>query len=243
MMTDVDDDLRASLGALSRLATGQMQLDDVLTRVAELAVAAIPGADGAGLMLVESDRPDVHVTTDPFVTAADEFQYAIAQGPSVSAVAEERTVRTGSLAADPRWPRFGPRSARQGTHSVLAIPLGAPPGALGCLNLYGRAPDAFDDEAVRIAELFAAPAGIAVENAQALARAQRLAAQLQDALTNRATIDHAIGIVMSRVGCGPDEAFGRLRQISQAENQKLHLVALRVVGEAVGRARARHLGP
>jgi len=49
-----DDDLDASLVSLSRLATGQMELGEALTRVAEYAVAAIPGADGAGLALIET---------------------------------------------------------------------------------------------------------------------------------------------------------------------------------------------
>lgn len=44
---------------------------------------------------------------------------------------------------------------------------------------------------------------------------------------------------MSRSGYNPKDAFSRLRLISQAENRKLHTVAERVVGLAVGRARRR----
>jgi hypothetical protein len=39
---------------------------------------------------------------------------------------------------------------------------------------------------------------------------------------------------MSRSGCTPDEAFGRLRAISQAENRKLPAVAGLLLDEAVG---------
>ena len=59
------DELRESLAALSRLATGQLDLTDVLTRVAELAVAAIPGADGAGLTLLEEGHGDTIVASAP----------------------------------------------------------------------------------------------------------------------------------------------------------------------------------
>jgi hypothetical protein len=52
-----------------------------------------------------------------------------------------------------------------------------------------------------------------------------------------------VGIVMSRVGCNPDEAFDRLRHISQHQNRKLHTVAQHMVDEAVRTARARHLRP
>jgi AmiR/NasT family two-component response regulator len=81
---------------------------------------------------------------------------------------------------------------------------------------------------------------VSVQNAQALAQAKRLTAQLQSALTNRAVIDQALGIIMSRTGATPQEAFDRLRIISQKENRKLSAVADSTVAEAVRRARARH---
>jgi hypothetical protein len=51
-----DDDLHHSVHALVHLATGKLELIDVLARVAVYAVAAIPGADGAGLTLLEEGR-------------------------------------------------------------------------------------------------------------------------------------------------------------------------------------------
>lgn len=235
-----DDDLRTSLTALSQLATGQMQLGDVLTRVAEFAVQAIPGADGAGLTMVEAGRSDTIVASAPFVSEVDAIQYGIEEGPCITAAAEARIVRSGALEADPNWPRFGPRVAGLGVHSALSIPLLTSDGVLGAMNIYARQRDAFDEHAALIGELFSIPAAIAVQNAQVLAQARRLSAQLQAALTSRSTIDQAMGIVMSRVGCDPDEAFDRLRQISQSENQKLHTVAQNIRDEAIRRARAIH---
>ncbi len=63
--------------------------------------------------------------------------------------------------------------------------------------------------------------------------------QLQRALSSRAVIDQAIGIIRSRSGASAEEAFDRLTRISQTENIKLHVVAERLVDEAVRRARAR----
>jgi transcriptional regulator with GAF, ATPase, and Fis domain len=236
-----DDDLRTSLRALSELATGQMELADVLTRVAEFAVLAIPGADGAGLTLLEAGHHDTIVASAPFVVEVDAIQYGIEQGPCITAAAEARTVRSGSLDTDPQWPAFGPRVGELGVHSALSLPLMTGGTVLGAMNVYAHAREGFTDHAALIGELFAVPAAIAVQNAQVLAQTQRLAAQLQTALTNRATIDHAIGLLMGRVGCGADEAFDRLRQISQNENRKLSTVAEKIVEEAVRRARARHV--
>jgi len=108
------------------------------------------------------------------------------------------------------------------------------------MNVYAHGKDAFDEQATRIGELFAVPAAIAVQNAQVLAATKRLAARLQAAVTSQATIDQAVGILMSRSGNNADQAFDRLRQLSQTENTKLSVVAQSVVDEAVRRVRRRH---
>jgi GAF domain-containing protein len=235
-----DEDLRESLARLSRLATNRLPLEDLLTRVATYAVKAIPGADGAGLTLLEEDRSDTVVATAPFVREIDDVQYGMGQGPCITAARDARTVRSGSLGADTRWPRFGGTTARLGVHSVVSLPLITPDGVVGAMNVYAHAKNAFDDRAAELGEIFAIPAAISVQNAQVLARTQRLAAQLKSALEIRGVIDRAIGIMMSRSGGTEHEALERLRAMSQQEHQKLALVAGRIVDEAVRRARARH---
>jgi GAF domain-containing protein len=123
----------------------------------------------------------------------------------------------------------------------LSLPLLLPDGrTVGALNAYAHAKNAFDADATRIGELFAAPASIAVHNAQVLAVARQRATELQQALGSRTIIDQAIGILRSRSGDTAEEVFARLRAISQSENIKLAVLAERIVEEAVRRARARH---
>ncbi len=81
---------------------------------------------------------------------------------------------------------------------------------------------------------------MAVHNAQVLAQATTLAAQLQAALSTRPVIDQAIGLIRGRTGRSAEEAFSQLRAISQSEHRKLAEVAQRIVDEAVRRARARN---
>jgi GAF domain-containing protein len=235
-----EDDLQEGLAGLSRLATNRLGLEDLLTRVATLAVKAIPGADGAGLTLLEDDRANTLVATADFVSDIDEIQYGLGQGPCITAAREAKTVMSGSLGSDPRWRRFGGRVARLGVHSVLSLPLVTPDGVVGAMNVYARDKQAFDDRAAELGEIFAVPAAIAVQNAQVLAQTQRLAAQLQAALETRGVIDRAVGILMSRNGGTEAEALARLRALSQNEHRKLAVVARQIIDEAVRRAQARH---
>jgi GAF domain-containing protein len=126
-----------------------------------------------------------------------------------------------------------------GVHSVLSLPLLLPEQVVGVMNVYAHAKNAFDADAVRIGELFARPAAVTVHNAQILAQSQRLAAQLGEALTNRAIIDQALGIIRSRTGATAEEAFDKLRTMSQTQHLKVAIVANVLVDESVRRARAR----
>lgn len=238
-----DRDLASSVTDLSHLSSATLDLAELLTRVATYSVRAIPGADGAGLTLLERNRPHVIVQTAPFVRDVDDIQYGLGEGPCVSAAATGRTMRSGSVGADHRWPRFGARVGRLGVHSVLSLPLRTPDGVVGAMNIYAHVMDAFDERAEQLGEQFARPAAITVQNAQILSQTKRLASNLQAALTNRAVIDQAIGIVMSRSGVTAEHAFDRLRAISQRDHVKLQEVAARVVQSAVQRALDRHHQP
>ena len=244
-------DLQTSLSDLAGLVSGAISLAGLLAQVASFAAHAIPGADGAGMTLLRVDRPDNRVdalaASHPFVAEIDEIQYVtLNEGPCITAALERRTVRSGSLGGEKLWPRFGPRVGRLGIHSALSLLLLLPDQVVpvvhvvGAINVYARGKDVFDDRAVVIGELFAAPAAVAVHNAQVLAQALALTTELQNALHSRPVIDQAIGVIRSRSGASSDEAFTRLREISQREHTKLSDVARQLVDEAVGRARARH---
>ena len=237
-------DLQAGLAGLSGLVAGSLGLDALLRQVATFAAQAIPGADGAGVTLLRIDRPDKRVealaASAPFVSEIDEIQYVtLNEGPCITAAMERRTVRSGSLGGEKMWPRFGPRVGRMGVHSALSLPLILPNEVVGAINVYAHAKDVFDDHAVELGELFAAPAAVAVHNAGVLAKAIALTAQLQAAMSTRPAIDQAIGLLRGRSGISADEAFARLRDISQREHRKVAEVAQRIVEEAVRRAHAR----
>ncbi|RMB59978.1 GAF and ANTAR domain-containing protein [Tessaracoccus antarcticus] len=245
-------DLHASLADLAGLVMGAQGLHDVLASVATYAVHAIPGADGSGVTLLRVDssrhRVEALAASHPFVAEIDEIQYVtLNEGPCISAALEGRTFRSGSLGGEKQWPRFGPRVGRLGVHSALSLPLLVPGKVVGAISVYARDKDAFDDRATHLGEQFAAPAAVSLHNAQVLARAQALTLQLETALSSRPIIDQAIGLLRGRSGISTDEAFARLREISQSENTRMAVVAERLVDEAARGARARraegHVAP
>ena len=242
-----DADLQAGISDLAGLVADSMALPDLLAEVATFAARTIPGADGVGVALLQTDRSKVVVTgsatSAPVVDQIDRLQYdTLHEGPSLTAASERCTVRSGSLGGEKRWPRFGPRVGRLGIHSVLALPLLVSDRVIGAISVYGRGKDIFDEQSVELGELFAKPAAVAVHNAHILAQAIALTVQLQTALATRPVIDQAIGLIRGRTGRSADESFAQLKAISQADHRKVAEVAQQVVDEAVRRARARLTG-
>ena len=72
-------------------------------------------------------------------------------------------------------------------------------------------------------------AAAVVDALRSLGDLEREAEQLREALTSRATIDQAKGILMSRESIDADEAFARLVQLSNESNVRLADIALALV--------------
>lgn len=235
----------SAVQGLAGLTATVDDLAEVLTHVAQFAVLAVPGADGAGVTLIDGGEVPASVVawavTDPFVREIDHLQYDITrEGPCLTAMQTRRSLVSGSLGSDDRWRRFGGRAARLRVHSALSVPLISRGGVVGALNIYAHERDAFSERALRLAEQFGRSAAVSVGNLQLLHEAHTRATRLQAALSSRAVIDQAIGIIRSRSGGSAEEAFDRLRHISQAEQVKLTVVAQQLVDEAVRRAHARN---
>jgi GAF domain-containing protein len=228
-------ELAESLAGVAQLPAQELGLEDALVRVAQFAVRAIPSAEAAGLTLLRSGRSSTVVATAGFVGEVDEIQYALGEGPCVSAMAERRTFVSGNLGGEARWPRFGPRVGRLGVHSALSLPLLLPDRVVGAMNVYAHERDAFAERALAVGEAFAFHAAASVAVVDRLAEAERVIGQLRQALTSRAEIDQAIGVVMGRTGLGAPDALDRLKALSQARSMKVAAVARELLTEAVQR--------
>jgi GAF domain-containing protein len=237
-------ELYAGLRGVAGIVAGAQGVIDLLRDVAEFAAQAIPGADGAGVALIDPRygiaSARTWAATAVLIHEIDTVQYGeLKEGPCVTCVQSQRPTVSGSLGSDSRWPHFGGRVARMRMHSALALPLIVGDQVVGSINAYAKSRDAFTEHAVRLGSQFAKPAAVSVYNAQLLANAHERTLRLQRALNSRAVIDQAIGIIRSRSGASADEAFERLAHISQSDNVKLHTVAEQLVEEAARRARTR----
>lgn len=216
-------DLAASFALIARDLMSRDSVQDTLEGIAHCAVAVVTGCDWAGVMTVRGGVVESPAVTDELVAACDAEQKAAGEGPCLQVLGQrEPLIRVDDLAADPRWPAFGPAAVRLGIGSMLSCELSAGPRDTAALNLYAGKPHAFDEEAAQLGQIFA------IHASMAWARA-RLEAQLRSAVESRAGIGQAMGILMERHRVTPEQAFEMLKVASQNRNIRLRDLAEQVV--------------
>ena len=177
------------------------------------------------------------VFTDSQAAELDTAQYG-ADGPCRESFRCQQVYRIDSTYTEQRWPEFTAAATAHGVTASLLVPLTACGLRLGALALYSRT-GPFTAEGVLQAENFAVPASILLANVQAYWDARRAAERLQQAMRSRATIEHAVGILMAVGGGTPEEAFQLLVRASQRENRKLRDLAADIVDHTVHRQQPR----
>jgi GAF domain-containing protein len=222
---DLPDDVADELLALAGVALACDDLADALQEICRITTRAVQNADGASLMTFNASGPEAVASSSDWAEQLDEMQYTEHEGPCLDGARTGVLFRVRDFTNETRWPSYTPRALESGARSMLSIPMTVEAKTIGALNVYSRTADAFDGEAVSVAQIIAGHASLATQVASTLQGHRDLAEQLRAAMTSRAAIEQAKGILMRTVGCGPDEAFRRLVQQSQHENRKLRDVA------------------
>lgn len=225
---DNESKLSAELASAARALQAEDDTQHMLDRAVALAVELIEGCDYAAISIVHREAPiDTPATSDPVVRRGDELQYDLQEGPCLDAIWNQETVHSPDLAADTRWPRWGPLVVEElGISSMLSLQLYTSADTLGALNLYSQRVDAFDEEDLNAGHMLAAHAAVALAESQN-------ADQLRTAALNRTIIGQAQGILMERFALSADRAFLMLCRVSQTRRVKLHQVASDLVATRV----------
>jgi GAF domain-containing protein len=232
-----------SLVALAGILVAEQSLEKTLGQVLDLACAALSCGDDGGVTLLDREGPRTAVATSDAALRVDGFQYeAEGGGPCLDAYRSQQVLRIDSTAEDPRWPEFAEAAAEAGIMSTLSLPLVVAGDGLGALNIYCREENGFSEADEVLAMTFASYASVALANARVYWRTQRLAEQLEQALSTRGVIEQAKGIVIAEHGCSADEAFQLLVAASQRSHMKLHDVAAQLVERARDSAAAEAPG-
>ncbi len=233
---DSDQAVADAFEALANYVISDNTVDGALQLLVDLAGACIEGAEAVGISLMRRGGVVTAVSSKPKVIAIDNLQYDSGSGPCLQAMADGEMQMVTSLLTEDRWPEFTNKALYEGVQSIVAYPLKSKEEVFGALNVYSPRDQAFSHHAISVGEVFAARASVLLVNATRYEAAIQLASQLEEALQSRAVIDQAKGILMEREKISADEAFDRLKSVSQHSNIKVRELAQRIVEDALQRA-------
>jgi transcriptional regulator with GAF, ATPase, and Fis domain len=225
---------------LTELAALMLSVEDVeeaLRQLARMAVVVIPDGPSCGITVIRDGRPVTVVYAGSIPASVHEAQFELGEGPCLEVIGAKSPVVTQDLTAEHRWPKFCAAAQAAGAHGVYAHPLEIGGEAVGVLSLYAHERNMFPEKVQQIAMEFVEPAALLLGGVLRRVSQTELIAQLRTALSSRAVIDQAIGIIMARRRCGPAEALGVLRKISNDRNIKLREVAASLVSSVASGGR------
>lgn len=181
-------------------------------------------ADHASITVVHSDRElETIAASSSTAEELDRLQYDLVDGPSYQNSWPDQTLLSADLAADARWPAWGPRAAALGVRSILAAELTTQDGRrIGSLNCYWNRARRPTDDDIAFVGILARHAALALSTAWG-------EAQLNVELDSRKLIGRAEGVLMERYGVDEARASEVLHRYSQDNNLELRDVAIHLI--------------
>ncbi|RLK62345.1 GAF and ANTAR domain-containing protein [Actinokineospora cianjurensis] len=212
--------LAAELAEMTRLVEGD-DVHSAFDRFTARASGTIPGCDHAALT-VRTHRGD-------FETVGTSPVNLLEPGPVTEALIHHEPRRLDDAAADERWPTFSTQLLLAGWRACLSLPVPTGERGQAVLTVFSRDADRFGESSYDLVMLLTLNAGAVFDNVSLYHHSTRLVEQLRTALTTRATIGQAQGLLMRQFGYDADAAFDTLTRASQNSNRKLRDVAASMV--------------
>jgi GAF domain-containing protein len=159
-------------------------------------------------------------------------QHHAGEGPFIESFETGQPVMSRDVGLDRRWPRLSRLVAEVNVHAVAAYPIRHGRQVAGVINLYSTRANAFHESGGRTAELLTGALTAVIQDRQERSELKTLAAQLEQALTSRAQIDQAKGVLMGTLGVSADDAFKRLVTASQHRNVKVREIAAQLLEQS-----------
>ncbi|MDT7803469.1 MAG: hypothetical protein QOI78_6902 [Actinomycetota bacterium] len=226
------DEVTTALDQLAGTFEEEEELSLVLQRVCRQVVHAVPDAELASITLLRDGAPYTAAATGDRAHRIDQAQYEAGQGPCLEAARTGELQRVEVTEAAQRWPEFTAAAGESAVLGYLSTPLFIDCEYHGSLNLYDTGGNSFGALDAALLELYTTAAEAALRSARRRRTARETTTQLTAALTSRAVIDQAKGILMALHRVSADDAFELLVKASQERNVKLREVARQLVTSA-----------
>lgn len=120
----ITPDLAETMDGVARTLHRPLPLAELLQLIVQSCRDTVPGVEFAGISLVRRNgKTETAAATGEVVRALDAIQYSLGEGLCHDAIRGHGMRRVDDLAADARWPLYGPAAVEHGIRSQLGIEL------------------------------------------------------------------------------------------------------------------------
>ncbi len=183
------DNLSSVLSEFARTMLTDFPIQGILDHLVQRIVDVLP-VTGAGVTLISPDTyPQYVAASDEAALRFERLQGDLREGPCLTAYESGELVAVPDLAADHRYPQFGPACVASGLAAVFTFPMRHGDEQMGALDLYRDKIGGLTPQDLDVAQTLADVAAAYVLNAQARDQVLEVAQQyrvsaLHDALTS-----------------------------------------------------------
>ena len=142
----------------------------------------------------------------PDAGRCDQAEAMADDGPCVEAMATAMILPVPSIGSDHRWQAWQRQTVREGFVKALALPAVVAPGIVIALNLYSRAPAAWDERVVRSADSYARLIASGVRLQLELADLEDAAGAFFRTMSETMTVERAVGAIIQMNDCSEPQA-------------------------------------
>ena len=139
-----EDKLSAVLSEFARTLVTEFPIQGILDHLVESVTEILPVTAAGVTLIAEGMTPRYVAASDEFALRFEQLQDELGQGPCRAAYESGQAVAVPDLAADDRFPLFGPPAVAGGLAAVFTFPLCHDAARLGALDLYRDTPGELD---------------------------------------------------------------------------------------------------
>jgi diguanylate cyclase (GGDEF)-like protein len=185
------DRLAALLSEFARTLISDFPIQGILDHLVESIVEVLPVTAAGVTLIAPGSDPHYIAASDDGALAYERLQTEYDEGPCTMAYESGEAVLVPDLAADGRFPLFGPAALGKGLRAAFAFPLRHHDGRLGALDLYREHAGSLTEREIASAQTLADVVAAYVINAQARDEARQASdrfreTSLRDPLTGLA---------------------------------------------------------
>lgn len=205
-------------------------------------MAAVAEASGARSTAITLFGPPTGIdsgmtvvaASDPIARAAQDLEYILGEGPSLTVLSGSAEVSLSGEALARSWSQFGPAVRELGVHTVVAARLGGAEAPLGAVTTFRPELEAADGAASSLrAVAEALTATVLLTDASATGDDGVPDHPLFDDVDLMTVVHQAAGVVMTTHDCDLSDALALLRAHAFAQNEPVSAVARAVIDRTV----------